>query len=201
MTDKPKFINNNGHKIILASGSPRRQELLKQMGFDFEINLKSIPEIYPEDLKGSEIALYLAKLKASPFLKSLQANEIVITADTVVWHQNRHLSKAADKEEAIAMLKSLSDCWHEVITAVCFSSLKQQKLVHEVTKVKFKKLSENEILHYVKNYQPFDKAGAYGIQEWLGLIGIEEIKGSYTNVVGLPTQSVYNCLSTLLTEE
>lgn len=183
-----------GHKIILASGSPRRQQFFYELEIDFEVRLKQVEEIYPPELRGSEIARYLAELKATPFQENLNADEIVITSDTVVWHNGCSLAKAGDTEEAYQMLSTLSDDWHEVITAVTFTTNSHQKTVHHVTRVKFKSLSEAEIHYYIKNYRPFDKAGAYGIQEWIGLIGIEEIQGSYTNVVGLPTQLVYETL-------
>lgn len=186
------------YTIILASGSPRRKQFLKEMELDFEIRLKPVEEIYPETLKGAKISDYLSELKANPFKESIQPNEIVITSDTVVWHEGKSLAKAASDEEAHEMLRTLSGDWHEVITSVCFTSYQQQQTKHCITRVKIKKLSDTEIDHYITKYKPFDKAGAYGIQEWLGLIGIEEIRGSYTNVVGLPTQMVYETLSAIV---
>lgn len=183
-----------GYRIILASGSPRRQQFFKELGLDFEVRLKRVDEVYPLALQGIEIARYLSNLKASPFKENLAENEILVTSDTVVWHNNKSLAKAADIEEACQMLKTLSGDWHEVITAVTFTTSKIQNTVHHTTNVKFTTLSEAEILYYVNSCMPFDKAGAYGIQEWIGLIGIEEIQGSYTNVVGLPTQLVYETL-------
>ncbi|RKR12862.1 septum formation protein [Maribacter vaceletii] len=182
------------YKIILASGSPRRQQFFKDLKIPFEVRLKNVDEVYPENLKGKEISDYLAELKASPQKETLLANEILITSDTVVWHNNESLAKAANKDEAYEMLQKLSGDWHQVITSVCFTTSKKQKTVNHTTKVKFKELSDAEIWYYIENYKPFDKAGAYGIQEWIGLIAIEKIKGSYTNVVGLPTQLVYNYL-------
>ena len=167
------------------------------MELDFEIRLKPVEEIYPDTLKGAEISNYLATLKATPFKKDLQPKEILITSDTVVWHNNRSLAKAASAQEAHQMLQSLSGDWHEVITSVCFTTAETQFTKHKITEVKFKELNDSEIKHYVAKYKPFDKAGAYGIQEWIGLIGIEEIKGSYTNVVGLPTQLVYETLMSM----
>lgn len=187
-----------GYRIILASGSPRRQHFLRELGLDFEVRLKRVDEVYPSGLKGSEIARYLSKIKASPFQGKLEDNDIVITSDTVVWHNDKSLAKAADTEKAIQMLKTLSGDWHDVITAVTFTTSKTQHTVHHSTKVKFKALSEAEIHYYVLTYKPFDKAGAYGIQEWIGLIGIEEIQGSYTNVVGLPTHLVYKTLNEMV---
>jgi septum formation protein len=180
--------------LILASGSPRRQRFLREMGLDFEIRLKPVEEVHPKELQGSAISDYLAELKASAFEGTLASNEILITSDTVVWHNGRSLAKATDAEEAFDMLKTLSADWHEVITSVCFTTTSDQKTVNHTTKVKFRELREGEIRYYIENYQPFDKAGAYGIQEWLGLIGIEKIEGSYSNVVGLPTHLVYETL-------
>ncbi|WP_282111479.1 Maf family nucleotide pyrophosphatase [Maribacter stanieri] len=187
------------YHLILASGSPRRHLFFKDMELDFEIRIKSVDEIYPTDLKGAEISDYLAKLKAEVFKLELKPKDILITSDTVVWYNNESLAKAIDSEEAESMLKKMSGEWHQVITSVCFTTNERQIIQHSITEVKFKELSIEEIRHYIKEYQPFDKAGAYGIQEWLGLIGIEQIKGSYTNVVGLPTQLVYETLSKLVT--
>lgn len=186
------------YRIILASGSPRRQQFFKELGLDFEVRIKGIDEVYPPKLQGKEIARYLAELKASPFKENLEKNEIIVTSDTVVWHNGNSLAKAADKEEACQMLKTLSGDWHEVITAVTFTTSHFQKTVDHITRVKFKELSDNEIRYYVNTFKPFDKAGAYGIQEWIGLIGIEEIQGSYTNVVGLPTQLFYKTLMNIV---
>ncbi|WP_282179775.1 Maf family nucleotide pyrophosphatase [Maribacter stanieri] len=187
------------YHLILASGSPRRHQFFKDMELDFEVRIKSVDEIYPTDLKGAEISDYLAKLKAEVFKLELKPKDILITSDTVVWYNNESLAKAIDSEEAESMLKKMSGEWHQVITSVCFTTNERQIIQHSITEVKFKELSIEEIRHYTKEYQPFDKAGAYGIQEWLGLIGIEQIKGSYTNVVGLPTQLVYETLSKLVT--
>lgn len=182
------------HTLILASASPRRHQFFEDLQLNFEVRLKPVDEVYPNHLKGGEISDYLAELKAAAFKGTLITNEILITSDTVVWHNEKSLAKASDENEAFQMLKTLSNDWHEVITSVSFTTSEEQRTVHHSTKVKFKELSEDEIWFYVKNYKPFDKAGAYGIQEWIGLIGIEEIKGSYTNVVGLPTQLVYKTL-------
>lgn len=187
------------YHLILASGSPRRHQFFKDMELNFEVRIKSVDEIYPTDLKGAEISDYLAKLKAEVFKLELKPKDILITSDTVVWYNNESLAKAIDSEEAESMLKKMSGEWHQVITSVCFTTNERQIIQHSITEVKFKELSIEEIRHYIKEYQPFDKAGAYGIQEWLGLIGIEQIKGSYTNVVGLPTQLVYETLSKLVT--
>ncbi|MBS9462127.1 septum formation protein Maf [Flagellimonas sp. 389] len=186
------------YRLILGSGSPRRKRFLEEMGLDFEVRTKSVEEIYPEQLQGGEIASYLAKLKANPFQKELQVNEIVLTSDTVVWHKGKSLAKAEDKADALYMLQTLSNDWHEVITAVCFTTQAMQKTVTETTLVQFKKLTTKEIRYYIHNYKPFDKAGAYGIQEWIGLIGVSKIKGSYNNVVGLPTHLVYKTLTSMV---
>jgi len=193
------FPNKLKHfRIILASGSPRRQQFFVALELDFEVRLKPIPEKYPNHLKGYEIPIYLAALKASAFVDDLKPDEILITSDTVVWHKNQSLAKPSNDEEAFKMLRTLSGDWHEVITAVCFTTSSKQHVVHYSTKVKFRELTNEEIRHYVNDYQPFDKAGGYGIQEWIGLIGIEEIKGSYFNVMGLPTHLVYETLTNMV---
>lgn len=169
------------------------------MDLDFEVRLKPVEEIYPIELKAAEISDYLAQLKADVFKHELQPNDILITSDTVVWHRGESLAKAENHNEAAQMLQKLSEAWHQVITSVCFTTHKKQLLQNCTTKVKFKTLSEEEIHFYIETFRPFDKAGAYGIQEWIGLIGIEEINGSYTNVVGLPTQLVYKTLWNMVT--
>ncbi|MBO0330104.1 Maf family nucleotide pyrophosphatase [[Muricauda] lutisoli] len=197
MTKNPLREKLKDKKIILGSGSPRRKMFLEELGLNFEVRPKSVEEVYPEQLQGQEISEYLAKLKATPFLKELEPGQIVITSDTVVWHNNISLAKAADKAEAFEMLRTLSGDWHEVITSVCFTTKDSQKTVSGITKVKLKDFSDDEINYYIETCQPFDKAGAYGIQEWIGMIGITEIQGSYTNVVGLPTDLVYKALMEL----
>src|SRR3970282_698841 len=174
------------YKLILASGSPRRQQFFKDLGLDFEIRLKEIEEIFPEELKGAEITNYLDQLKADAFEGELKQNEILITSDTIVWHNEKALGKPKDRQDAFDILKSLSNATHEVITSVCFKSDSKTDLLCEITKVTFKELSDESILYYIDNYQPYDKAGAYGIQEWLGFIGVSKIEGSYANVMGLP---------------
>lgn len=180
--------------IILASGSPRRQQFLKDLGLDFEIRLQPVDEVYPERLKGFEISNYLAQLKALPFKNDLKEKEILITSDTIVWHRDKALGKPKSEEDAITMIRSLSGDVHEVITSVCITTATAQKTVHATTKVYFKKLSDHEITYYVTRFRPFDKAGAYGIQEWIGFIGIDRIEGSYFNVVGLPVHLLYEQL-------
>ena len=185
------------HKIILASGSPRRQQFLRDLQFDFEIRLKEVAEIYPDHLQGVEITNYLAQLKANAFEGTLKDQEVLLTSDTIVWFENKALGKPKDYEDAFAMLKAMSSKTHEVITSVCFKTNQKTETVFEVTKVTFKNLSDEVIHHYLENYKPFDKAGAYGIQEWIGLIGIAKIEGSYTNVVGMPTDVVFEYLTNL----
>ncbi|WP_176620875.1 Maf family nucleotide pyrophosphatase [Flagellimonas chongwuensis] len=198
MTKNPLKEKLKDKKIILGSGSPRRKMFLEELGIDFEVRPKSVEEIYPEELRGGEISEYLAKLKATPFMNDLEDNQIVITSDTVVWHNGVSLAKAANHDEAFKMLRTLSGDWHEVISSVCFTSKHFQKTVSGVTKVKLKDFSDEEINYYIESCQPFDKAGAYGIQEWIGMIGISEIQGSYNNVVGLPTDLVYETLINLV---
>ena len=185
------------YSLILASGSPRRQQFFKDLDLDFEIRLKEIEEIYPPELKAEEITNYLAELKANAFEGELQANEILITSDTIVWHNGRALGKPKDEQDAFAILKSLSNATHEVITSVCFKTNSETKLLHEITKVTFNELSEDAIRYYIENYKPFDKAGAYGIQEWIGFVGVSKIEGSYANVMGMPTDKVYEYLNNL----
>ncbi|MFD0964010.1 Maf-like protein [Pseudofulvibacter geojedonensis] len=187
-----------GKHLILASGSPRRQQFFKDLGINFEIRLKEVEEIYPPRLKHFEISDYLAQLKSLPFEKELQENDILITSDTIVWLNEQALGKPHSREEAFNMLKSMSNTTHEVITSVCIKTTKYQKTVHAVTKVTFKELSSDEINYYINNYKPFDKAGAYGIQEWIGAIGITKIEGTYNNVVGLPVNLVYRELLSLV---
>lgn len=188
----------NNHKIILASGSPRRQQFFKDLGLEVEIRLKPVVEEFPSRLMHFEISDYLAQLKAIPFKESLKSNEILITSDTIVWHKNKALGKPKDANEAFHMIKSMSNTIHEVITSICFTTTTSEKTVNSVTKVTFKELSDDEIHYYVDTFKPFDKAGAYGIQEWIGLIGVTRIEGSYFNVMGLPTHLVYKTLKDMI---
>ena len=181
--------------IILASGSPRRQQFFKDLELDFEIRLKPVKEEYPPRLTHFEISNYLAQLKALPFKDELKQNDILITSDTIVWHNNEALGKPRNEDDAFNILKSLSNATHEVITSVCFTTINFKKTIHNITKVTFKNLSDDEILYYIKNYKPFDKAGAYGIQEWIGQIGVTKMEGSYFNVMGLPVHLVYKTLN------
>ena len=183
-------------QIILASGSPRRQEFFKDLHIPFITDIRPVNEVYPEHLKGTEITDYLAKLKAEVF-NDLTEDQILITSDTIVSNNGLALGKPENATEAKQMIASLSGKTHSVETSVCFTTTKNQKIVHSSTKVTFKKLSEEEIEFYVTNYKPFDKAGGYAIQEWIGFIGITHIEGSYFNVVGLPTHLVYETLMEL----
>lgn len=183
--------------LILASGSPRRQQFFKDLDLDFEIRLKEIEEIYPPELKAHEITNYLAELKAGAFEGELNPNEILITSDTIVWHNNRALGKPKDEQDAFEILKSLSNATHEVITSVCFKTNEKVEILHEITKVTFNELSDESIRYYLENYKPYDKAGSYGIQEWIGFIGVSKIEGSYANVMGMPTDKVYEYLNKL----
>lgn len=183
-------------KFILASGSPRRQQFFTDLAIDFEIRLKEIEEIFPSHLKAEQITDYLAELKANAFEGELTPNEILITSDTIVWHQNQCLGKPKDYNDAFKMLQMLSDSTHEVITSVCFKTIQKTETFHEVTKVTFEALSDEAIRYYLDQYKPFDKAGSYAIQEWIGYVGISKIEGSYTNVVGMPMHLVYQKMLT-----
>ncbi len=184
------------HKIILASGSPRRQQFFKDLGLDFIIELKNVEEIYPEDLEHYEISDYLAVLKSKAFT-TLSHNDILITSDTIVWHHDRALGKPKSLAEAKSMIASMSGSTHDVITSVCFKTTTKTTVLHHTTRVTFKELTTDEIDYYVDTYKPLDKAGAYGIQEWIGYIGITHLEGSYFNVMGLPTHLVYETLIAL----
>ena len=184
------------YNVILASGSPRRQQFFKDLDIDFSIQLKPIEEIYPEELKGTEITDYLAHLKSKAFT-NLAEKDILITSDTIVWLGDKALGKPKNEKEAFIMLRSLSGKKHEVITSISIKNNNNHQIISDVTKVTFKDLSDEEINYYIKNYKPFDKAGAYGIQEWIGFIGITNIEGSYFNVVGLPVHKLYAALMKL----
>jgi len=192
MNYEPSTMNSK-IKIILASKSPRRQELLRQMDMDFRIVLKEVDESYPDGLSPAEIAVYIAEKKALAFDEEAD-DEIVLTADTIVEINGLILGKPDDAAHAIEMLKLLSGNVHRVITGVCLMYKGHINKFHDVSEVFFRKLTDEEITTYVNKYQPFDKAGSYGIQEWVGITGIERINGSYTNVVGLPTEKLYQQL-------
>lgn len=184
------------HKIILASSSPRRQQFFKDLDIDFVVKLKDVEEVFPSHLKESEITDYLAELKSKPF-KTLKENEVLITSDTIVWYKNKALGKPKTIDHAKKMLLSLSSNTHKVISSVCIKTKSKTKIINDTTNVSFKKLTEEEVDFYIQKHKPFDKAGAYGIQEWIGLIGIKKIEGSYFNVVGLPTEKLYKELINL----
>jgi septum formation protein len=180
------------YKLILASNSARRQFLLKEAGFDFDLRIISeIPEVYPPEMNPEEVPLHLAKVKASYFEGQLEQNEIVLTADTVVILNERVLGKPADYNDALNMLTSLSGAKHQVITGVCLKSKDKERLFSASSYVWFRNLSDEEIKYYINECKPYDKAGAYGAQEWIGYIGVERIEGSFFNVMGLPIQMVY----------
>lgn len=185
-------LKNN--RLILASGSPRRHDFFRELGLDFEIRLKEIDEIYPTHLKGSEITDYLSKLKAKAFVNDLQENDILITADTIVWLEGKAIGKPKNKEDSIKMLKKLSGKTHQVISSFCISSITNQVIKNDITNVKFSRLNDSEIEYYIDKFKPYDKAGSYGIQEWIGYIGIERIEGSYFNVMGFPIQKFYRAI-------
>ena len=187
--DKLNKIN-----IILASGSPRRQQFFKEMDLHYTIRLKEIEEIYPEHLQAEEITNFLAELKASAFENDLKENDVLVTSDTIVWLNGKALGKPKDYDDAFQMLQQLANQTHEVITSVCLKSIDKTDVFHCVTKVTFANLSDEAITYYLNNYKPFDKAGSYGIQDWIGLVGISKIEGSYTNVVGLPTEMLFQKL-------
>ncbi|MAN59312.1 MAG: septum formation protein Maf [Flavobacteriaceae bacterium] len=183
-------------EIVLASGSPRRHHFFSEMGLPFSIDVRPVEEIFPSHLSGSEITDFLSQKKASAFT-DISENQIVITSDTIVWKDGRAIEKPKDEADARQMLSELSGAFHEVITSVCFTMHDLQKTVNETTKVWFGTLSEEEITHYITTYTPFDKAGSYGIQEWIGYIGVDAIEGSFFNVMGLPTRLVYKTLMEL----
>lgn len=179
-----------GYQLVLGSRSPRRQELLRDMGYDFIIRTAEVEELYDANLVGAQIAEFLAQKKAEAQLGLIKEKEILLTSDTVVWCDNQSLAKAGNREEAESMLRKISGGTHEVITGVCLLSIDHREVFSSITNVTFRDLSTEEIDYYIQHYQPFDKAGAYGIQEWIGMWAIEKIEGSYFNVVGLPTHLI-----------
>ena len=190
--------NLKEYKIILASNSPRRKELLGRLGITYEVKtLPDIDESYPEDLDAEEIPLHIARNKADAYRSMMQPNELIVTADTIVWLDGMVLGKPKDEADACRMLRCLSGKTHQVVTGVCLTTLEKQRCFATVTDVTFAELTEEEINYYVSRYRPLDKAGSYGIQEWIGYIGVQNISGSYFNVVGLPIQRLYTELKNM----
>lgn len=187
----------SNYNIILASGSPRRQQFFKDLDIPFSIQLKEVEEIYPKELKGVEITDFLVDLKAQPFKNLLTDNDLLITSDTIVWLEDTALGKPKDLNDACNMLRKLSGKKHQVMTSISIKSNNFQVIVNDTTDVYFNQLTDQEINYYVKKHKPLDKAGAYGIQEWIGFIGIDRLEGSYFNVVGLPVHKLYKELMKL----
>ena len=186
------FDNLKKYRIILASNSPRRKELLAGLGVDYEVRtLPDVDESYPETLQGADIPLFISKIKADAYKTLLQPDELMITADTIVWMDGMVLGKPRNRFGAIEMLRQLSGHTHQVFTGVTITTATRQHSFSVGTEVRFANLTDEEIVYYVDTYQPMDKAGAYGVQEWIGYIGVENIQGSYFNVMGLPVQRLY----------
>ena len=184
--------NLKKYQIILASNSPRRKELMSGLGVDYVVRtLPDVDESYPDTLQGEEIPAYISREKAEAYQSMIEPDELLITADTIVWMNGEVLGKPKDREDAIRMLRKLSGASHQVITGVCLTTKGWQNSFTVTTDVTFAVLSEEEIVYYVDKYSPMDKAGAYGVQEWIGFIGVESISGSYYNVMGLPVQKLY----------
>jgi septum formation protein len=191
MNSVEQHIKEYPYQIILGSNSPRRQELLKSLGFTFLNKPINADESFPVNLQAEEICLYLAEKKADAYAEDLQDDEILITADTIVWCEGKVFNKPANFVEGKKMLETLSGKMHEVFTGVCLKSGNKQTTFYDVSKVYFKKLKPEEIEYYLTNYSPYDKAGGYGVQDWLGYIGIDKIEGSFYNVMGLPVKELY----------
>lgn len=190
--------NLKKYKVILASNSPRRKELLSGLGIEYEIRtLPDVDESYPPTLQGADIPLYISKEKADAYRTMLQPGELMITADTIVWLDGRVLGKPKDREDALQMLRDMSGRTHEVFTGVCITTTDWQRSFSAQTEVRFAPLTEEEITYYVDRFQPMDKAGSYGVQEWIGFIGVENISGSYFNIMGLPVQRLYRELKSI----
>ena len=189
---------NDKYKIVLASNSPRRKELLAGLGLPFEVHvLEGIDESYPAGLRADDVALYIAGKKADAYRATLAADELVITADTVVIVDGEILGKPADETDAVRMLRAISGRTHQVTTGVCLLTRETERRFAVTTDVTFKQLTDEEIRYYISRYRPFDKAGAYGIQEWIGYIGVTGLRGSYYNVMGLPVQRIYEAIRQL----
>lgn len=183
-------------RLILGSKSPRRQELISSIGLPVEIRTQDVDETYPESLSAEEVPVFLAQKKAIPLIPTLSAGDVLVTSDTIVELHGEILGKPSDSEDAFRMLKKLSGNTHRVISGVTFSSVEKQHSFQRITTVSFRELSNDEITYYIDNYSPLDKAGAYGIQEWIGTIGVLRIEGSYLNVVGLPVADLIEELKT-----
>ena len=194
------IINNSNYQIILGSGSSRRKELLEMTGIKFTVNSNPVNENFPESLRGKEIAEYIVSKKTKPFREIVKENQIIITADTLVWFEDKCWGKPNDKNDAKKMLKQFAGLSHEVITSVGFLTSKNFEILTEVTEVIYKDLNEKEINYYVDTVNPIDKAGSYGIQDWIGMIGVERIKGSYTSVLGLPVPQVTRQILKIINE-
>ena len=192
------FENLEKYRVVLASGSPRRKSLLDGLGITYEVRtLPGIDESYPHNLQGGDIPLHIARKKAEAYRKLMAPDELVITADTIVWLDGKVLGKPKDKEDACRMLRQMSGRQHEVLTGVCLTTPDWQRCFTSRTAVRFARLTNDEISYYVDTFRPLDKAGAYGVQEWIGFVGVESIEGSYFNVMGLPVQRLYRELKEL----
>lgn len=186
------------YKIILASNSPRRKELLSGLNIPFKVFVKDdVDETYPESTPVDDVSLYLSKLKSSAYLEDIKEDELIVTADTVVVVDEEILGKPKDKEDAVRMLRMISGRTHKVITGVSLTTISKQRSFKVTTEVTFKKLEDEEINYYISTFKPYDKAGSYGIQEWIGYIGVTSIKGSYFNVMGFPVQRIYEELKNM----
>jgi len=186
------------YNVLLASNSKRRHELLNQLGVEFKIVNQNIDESFSRNLKNSEITDYLAKKKSSSFIKNLQKNDLLLSSDTIVWHKNTALGKPKNRDEAFDMIKSLENSSHEVITSICISTIKSQVIVNEKTIVYFDNIDKNDLLYYTKKSDVLDRAGSYGIQDYIGHIGIKKIEGSYNNVLGFPTNLFVNTINSMI---
>lgn len=184
--------NIEKYKIILASQSPRRIELLNGLNIKFEVQVLDVNEDFPAQMVGVDIPMFLAEKKANAYKHIMDEHTMIITADTIVWHEGKVLGKPVDETDARRMLRALSGKTHQVITGVCISTLQRRKVFHVISDVRFARLAEAEIEYYLQNFKPYDKAGSYGVQEWIGFVGVEHINGSYFNVMGLPVQRLYN---------
>ena len=194
------LVNKSKYNIILGSGSSRRKELLGMTGINFSVMSVPIDESFPDSLQGTEISEYIVKNKSDAFNNLIKENEIIITADTLVWFENKCLGKPKDKKEAKYMLKLFAGKSHDVITSVGFLTLSNFKVLTESTTVIYKSLTDSEIEYYVENVNPIDKAGSYGIQDWIGMIGVEHVNGSYTSVLGLPVPQTTDQIIKIINE-